>query len=94
MSDISADKKEAGIREAEWQERLDHNNLRDVVYEKNPSTSIIDAYNKPPIMEFEGFILRPFDGWHLWFENPEGEGMMIRKAKFLGWLIRFFEKEF
>lgn len=28
---------------------------------------------QPPIMEFEGFILRPFDGWHLWFENPDGE---------------------
>lgn len=53
-----------------------------------------DLCSKPPIMEFEGFILRPFDGWHLWLEHPSGEGTTIRKAEFLGWLIRLFEEKF
>jgi hypothetical protein len=54
--------------------------------------SIHDLLNKPPIMEFEGFILRPFDGWHLWFEHPDGSGTQLRKDKFLGVLIRLFKE--
>lgn len=50
--------------------------------------------NQPPILEFEGFILRPFDGWHLWFENPHGEGTAVRKAEFLGTLVKLFEENF
>lgn len=47
-----------------------------------------------PIMEFEGFILRPFDEWHLYLENPHGEGTAIQKAVFLGWLVRLFKETF
>jgi hypothetical protein len=53
-----------------------------------------DKCSKPPIMEFEGFVLRPFDGWHLWFENPEGEGTTIRRAEFLGTLVQLFKRNF
>lgn len=49
---------------------------------------------QPPIMEFEGFILRPFDGWHLWLEHPSGEGTTIRKDMVLGWLVRMFKENF
>lgn len=50
--------------------------------------------NQPPILEFEGFVVRPFDGWHLWLENPHGEGTTIQKAVFLGALIRLFKDNF
>lgn len=61
----------------------------------NPADkSLPEACSKPPIMEFEGFIIRPFDGWHLWFENPHGEGTTIHKIEFLGLLVRFFEEKF
>lgn len=50
--------------------------------------------DQPPIMEFEGFVLRPFDGWNLFLENPHGEGTSIRKADFLNVLIKLFERNF
>lgn len=50
--------------------------------------------NKPPILEFEGFVIRPFDGWHLWMEHPSGEGTTIRKAVFLNTLVELFERNF
>lgn len=56
--------------------------------------SIVEATSKPPILEFEGFIIRPFDGWHLWMENPSGEGTQIRKAEFLGLLVKLFDRSF
>ena len=56
--------------------------------------SIIKKTKQPPIMEFEGFILRPFDGWHLWFENPDGEGTTLRKDIFLGNLVKLFRENF
>jgi hypothetical protein len=57
--------------------------------------SIIDHTSQEPIiMEFEGFIIRPLDGWHLWMENPSGEGTQIRKAEFLGLLVKFFNDKF
>lgn len=56
--------------------------------------SLPDKCSKPPILEFEGFIIRPFDGWHLWMENPHGEGTQIRKDMFLGTLIKLFERNF
>lgn len=56
--------------------------------------SLPEKCNQPPIMEFEGFILRPFDGWNLWLENPDGEGTTIQKAKFLGLLVRLFKETF
>lgn len=56
--------------------------------------SLPETCSQKPIMEFEGFILRPFDGWHLWLENPSGEGTTIRKAEFLGWLIKLFKEKF
>ncbi len=56
--------------------------------------SIIDATSKPPLFEFEGFVIRPFDGWSLWMENPSGEGTQIKKIEFLGTLIKLFERNF
>lgn len=56
--------------------------------------SIVEATSKPPILEFEGFIIRPFDGWNLWMESPSGEGTQIRKAEFLGTLVKLFERNF
>ena len=56
--------------------------------------SLSEKCNQPPILEFEGFILRPFDGWHLWLENPSGEGTTIRKAVFLGLLVKLFRETF
>lgn len=50
--------------------------------------------NQEPILEFEGYVIRPFDEWTLWFENPLGEGTQIRKADFLVLLDRFFNKSF
>lgn len=57
--------------------------------------SIVDMTTQEPIiLEFEGFVVCPFDGWYLWMENPDGEGTQIRKAEFLGTLIKLFEKNF
>lgn len=56
--------------------------------------SIVELTSQPPIMEFEGFVIRPFDGWHLWMENPAGEGTQIRKDYFLGLLVRLFKDSF
>ena len=57
--------------------------------------SIIEATSQGPvILEFEGFIIRPFDGWHLWMENPAGEGTQIRKAELLATLAKLFDKNF
>lgn len=53
---------------------------------------IIDKLKQPPILEFEGFILRPLDGWNFWFEHPDGSGTQLRKAVFLGWLIKLFKE--
>lgn len=61
-----------------------------------PSTpeSLAEKCSKPPILEFEGFVLRPFDGWHLWLEHPSGEGTTVRKAEFLNLLALVFERNF
>lgn len=57
--------------------------------------SILEVTSQEPIIcEFEGFIIRPFDGWHLWMESPGGDGTQIRKAEFLGTLSKLFEKNF
>jgi hypothetical protein len=53
-----------------------------------------DKLSQKPIMEFEGFVIRPFDGWNLWFEHPSGEGTQIQKAKFLGALAKLFKETF
>lgn len=56
--------------------------------------SIHETLNQTPILEFEGFILRPLDGWNLWFENQHGEGTQLRKVEFLVWLDRLFKEKF
>ena len=38
---------------------------------------LTDKFNQKPILEFEGFVIRPFDGWSLWFEAPSGEGTQV-----------------
>lgn len=58
------------------------------------SKSLSELCNQKPIMEFEGFILRPFDGWHLWLEHPSGEGTQIRKSEFLHVIAKLFERRF
>ena len=50
--------------------------------------------DQPPLLEFEGFVIRPFDGWNLFMENPEGEGTTIMRAEFLATLIKLFERNF
>lgn len=57
--------------------------------------SMTDGMNQEPIiLDFEGFIVRPYDGWHLWFENPEGEGTLIRKIVFLVAIANLFQRTF
>jgi hypothetical protein len=56
--------------------------------------SINDKLNQTPILEFEGFIIRPLDGWHLWMESPSGEGTTVKKVEFLVLLDRFFKEKF
>lgn len=58
------------------------------------SEKLSEKCSQPPILEFEGFTIRPYDGWSLWMENPHGEGTEIRKAEFLGILIKLFERSF
>lgn len=53
-----------------------------------------DLCTQEPILEFEGFVIRPFDGWNLFMENPSGEGTTIRKAEFLNVLVALFERNF
>lgn len=53
-----------------------------------------DLVSQPPLFEFEGYVIRPFDEWTLWFENPDGEGTQIRKAVLLVLLARFFKDQF
>lgn len=51
--------------------------------------------NQPPLLNFDGFyIIRPFDGWHIWLENSHGEGCTIRKQEFLNVLHTLFQKHF
>ena len=56
--------------------------------------SLVDKCSKPPILEFEGFVIRPFDGRHLWMESPSGEGTTVKKVEFLVLLDRFFKEKF
>lgn len=56
--------------------------------------SILELTSQPPILEFEGFIVRPFDGWNLWLEHPSGEGTTIQKAVFLATLAKLFKANF
>lgn len=49
---------------------------------------------EPVILSFEGFVIRPFDPWHLWMENPSGEGTQIMRAELLGQLAKMFERNF
>lgn len=55
---------------------------------------ISEKTQQPPILVFEGFVLRPFDGWHLWLESPDGEGTTIRKAELLGLIVNMFKRNF
>lgn len=50
--------------------------------------------NQPPLMVFEDFVIRPFDGHTLWFEHPSGEGTQLRRDVFLGVLIKLFKETF
>lgn len=56
--------------------------------------SLAALCNQTPILEFEGFVLRPLDGWHLFLENPHGEGTQVRRAEFLSVLAKLFERNF
>jgi hypothetical protein len=65
-----------------------------MTHDPNKTESLASKCNQPPLFVFEGFVIRPFDGWHLWMEHPSGEGTTIRKAEFLGTLIKLFERNF
>jgi len=54
--------------------------------------SLTELATQKPIGEFEGYKLRPFDGHHVWIENPEGEGMTITKMEVMGFLVKFFRE--
>jgi len=56
--------------------------------------NLSDLCNQKPIFEFEGFIIRPFDEWNLFIENPQGDGAQISKQYFLVWLVRLFNENF
>lgn len=53
-----------------------------------------EILDQPPLFEFEGFVIRPLDGWNLFMENPSGEGTQIRKAEFLNVLNQLFKRNF
>lgn len=58
------------------------------------SESIVDVCSKPPLIEYEGFIVRPLDGHNLFMENPLGEGTTIRRIEFLVMLQKLFDRNF
>lgn len=58
----------------------------------NELESIVDKCSQPPAFEFEGFIIRPFDEWSVFLENPEGEGTQVTKQHLLGWFVRLFKE--
>lgn len=73
-------------------------------YERDPSyyqlrmklvtERLSDKCNQDPILEFEGFVIRPFNYCHLFMENPDGEGTQISKIEFLVTLKKLFERNF
>lgn len=56
--------------------------------------SLHELCSQPPLFEFEGFVIHPFDDWNIWMENPRGEGSTIRRAEFLATLAKLFERNF
>lgn len=57
--------------------------------------SIIEHTSQEPIIcSFEGFVIRPLDGWNLWMTNPSGEGTQISKLEFVAVLAKLFERNF
>lgn len=44
------------------------------------------------ICEFEYFKIYEFDGWDLWLEMSEGEGMTFSKAEFMGFLSGIWKR--
>lgn len=43
---------------------------------------ISEIANQKPLVEFGGFVIRPFDNDHYWIECKNGEGMQISKKLF------------
>ncbi|HEY5236598.1 MAG TPA: hypothetical protein VIJ14_10495 [Rhabdochlamydiaceae bacterium] len=60
----------------------------------DPLERLSDQCNQEMLLEFEGFVIRKFDGWHLWLENPDGEGCTVRKSHFLNILANLFDESF
>jgi hypothetical protein len=56
--------------------------------------SLSDKCNQPPIMRFEWWTLRPFDGHNLWLEMDGGEGMQFPKALLMGFLSKLWKERF
>lgn len=56
--------------------------------------SITEVLSQKPILEFEGFVLRPLDPWNLFLESPTGEGTSISRAEFMGTLVKLFKRNF
>lgn len=53
-----------------------------------------DKCNQPPILEFEGFVIRPFDGHSLFMEHPNGEGTQVSRMELLLTLTALFQVKF
>ncbi len=56
--------------------------------------SISSISEQMPLFEFEGFIIKEFDGWNMWMENPCGEGTTISKIAFKNILDKIFKENF
>ncbi len=56
--------------------------------------SVTSISEQGPLFEFEGFVIKEYDGWNMWIENPKGEGTTIPKLKFLNILDKIFKDNF
>lgn len=56
----------------------------------NDETKLSELCNQPPILEFEWFTIRPFDGHRLWIEIDGGEGKTFSKAELMGALAKIW----
>lgn len=56
--------------------------------------SINSISKQESLFEFEGFVIKKYDGWNMWIENSNGEGTTIHKLKFKNILNKLFKDNF
>jgi hypothetical protein len=63
---------------------------------QSPSSleSLVAKCSQPPIFEYEGYVVRPFDSEKLWFENPAGEGTTLGRGRLFTVLADLFKEVF